>query len=84
MDTQTTDHPTKETPAEELAGKITDSLLVANLISKTKADEIRLKIARGNATVEDWRLWAELSIDEEDRLSAKAAAPEVSTNEDSD
>jgi len=72
MSSESPAFPIRETPSAALARKIIDGLLAANLISTPKKDEIAKKIAHGNATTADWRLWAEIALDEATRTSSES------------
>ena len=57
-----------KSPNESLAEVVASALIEESLIPKDREDELKEKLVVGTARAEDWRLWAELSV-EEDELS---------------
>jgi hypothetical protein len=52
---------TEKSPNDVLAEDVADKLVKAGLISKDKLDEILAKVKSGTASVEDWKLWIDVS-----------------------
>jgi hypothetical protein len=52
-------------PNELLAEIVTQRLLDSGSMPANKADDIFCQLKNGNATAQDWRLWAELSLPRE-------------------
>lgn len=53
----------KELPNELLAKIVVEELLNAQLLLPTKANDLLNSLGSGKVTEEDWRLFAELSVD---------------------
>ncbi|MCI0336107.1 MAG: hypothetical protein L0226_00880 [Acidobacteria bacterium] len=47
------------TPNERLAEIIADALVSAGLVSSSRLEDLKGKLAAGTAKPEDWRLWVE-------------------------
>ena len=55
-----------EKPDEIVAEKIVDEFQKRDLIRKDKVEDFRQKFSNGDLSVEDWKLMAELTIEEEE------------------
>ena len=51
----------EKSPNDMLAEDIVTKLAEAGLVSKVKLDEVLAKVKAGTASVEDWRLWVDVS-----------------------
>jgi hypothetical protein len=60
---------TTDTPNDILAKLILRELETQSIVPVKNIGEIKLKLAKGTATAADWRLWAELSLDEQARAT---------------
>lgn len=57
-----------EKPDEIVAEKIVDEFQKRDLIRKDKVEGFRQKFSNGDLSVEDWKLMAELTIEEEEGI----------------
>ena len=57
-----------EKPDEIVAEKIVDEFQKRDLIRKDKVEDFRQKFSNGDLSVEDWKLMAELTIEEEEGI----------------
>ena len=55
---------TQKDPARTLADNIIENLMDAGLVSQAKKAEILAKLTAGTARAEDWGLWTELALEE--------------------
>lgn len=51
----------EKAPNDILAEDIVTKLVSAGLVSKAKQEEILAKVKSGSASVEDWKLWIDVS-----------------------
>ena len=51
----------EKTPNDMLAEDVATKLVEAGLISKAKLEEVLAKVKAGSASVEDWKLWIDVS-----------------------
>lgn len=54
-----------EKPDEIVADKIVDEFQKRGLIRKDKVEDFRQNFSNGDLSIEDWKLMAELTIEEE-------------------
>ena len=57
-----------EKPDEIVAEKIVDEFQKRDLIREDKVEDFRQKLSNGDLSVEDWKLMAELTIEEEEGI----------------
>lgn len=51
----------ERSPNDVLAEDVVTKLVDAGLVSKAKHEEILAKVKSGSASVEDWKLWVDVS-----------------------
>lgn len=51
----------EKSPNDTLAEDVVTKLVEAGLVSKAKLDEVLAKVKAGTASVEDWKLWIDVS-----------------------
>lgn len=61
-----TEESNMRSPNETLAGMVACELIKEGLVPQDREDELTEKLTEGTARSEDWRLWAELSVEEEE------------------
>ena len=51
----------EKSPNDVLAEDVATKLVAAGLVSKAKLEEVLAKVKSGTASVEDWKLWIDVS-----------------------
>jgi len=51
----------EKSPNDVLAEDVATKLVEAGLVSKAKLEEVLAKVKSGTASVEDWKLWIDVS-----------------------